>query len=482
MSGEGEQAAGVEVAIVEDEKNLRELYQDLLRGRGYAVTAFDRIAPAEAALSTRAPDLLLLDVKLPDGDGLLLLERLRKTGVQLPVVVITAFGTVEHAVKALRAGATDFLVKPVDNRLLLATVERALAAGRELVEVELSAATLSASAATEELVGASGGLREVVSVLPQIAASTATVLIHGETGTGKEVIAKAIHAASPRRDGPFVSLNCAALPPSLLESELFGFERGAFTGAHQRHKGLIEAADGGTLFLDEIGDMPLEAQAKLLRVLQEREITRVGGREVVKVDLRIIAATHRDLAAWAAQGKFREDLRFRLAVLLVELPPLRQRTQDIPGLIEHFLEKHAQRQGRGAPRPDAELLERAKRYGWPGNVRELENMVERAVALGAFDPCSVPAVLAHAALPPAPSQTAGGGSALLDSALVGAHGTAPVRSLRDAVAVAERAAVIAALEAAKGNKAEAARMLGVSYKTLFNKIHEHQIREETHIG
>ncbi|OJT20918.1 hypothetical protein BO221_28900 [Archangium sp. Cb G35] len=467
---------GPEVALVEDEHNLRELYQDVLGARGMKAVPLGSVAAAEAYLSRHAPDLLLLDVKLGDGDGLVLLDRLRKQGLRTPVIVMTAFGTVERAVQALRAGAADFLVKPFPNERLVSSVEAALEAGRRLVELELAAPTLAPDSDTgRALIGADGGLRDVAALLPRVAASDATVLVRGESGTGKELVARAIHAASPRLDGPFVSVNCAALPSSLLESELFGFERGAFTGAHSRRKGLIEAAEGGTLFLDEIGDMSLEAQARLLRVLQEREITRIGGREAVKVDLRVISATHRDLDAMASSGQFRSDLLYRLAVIPIHLPPLRERARDIPGLIEHFLEKHARSKGLTPPRPDAETSRRALAYPWPGNVRELENFVERAVVLGHFDPESLRAPVAPRGAPgpvaaPAPAE-------------VTAVGDGPtVQTLRDAVASAERAAVIAALQAAKGQKTTAARLLGVSYKTLFNKIHEHGIREELHIG
>jgi len=453
--------ARVEIAVIEDEANLRELYQDVLRMKGYAVSGYATLAQAEAALQAHAPDLVLLDVRLPDGDGLVFLEKLRARDFRSPVVVITAFGTLERAVQALRVGAADFLVKPVDNDLLLAAVEGAVEAGGRLKEVELSAARLEPCAASAGIVGAEGGLREVASLLPRIAASDATVLVLGESGTGKEVVARALHAASPRRDGPFVSVNCAALPPTLLEAELFGVERGAFTGAHARRKGLVESAEGGTLFLDEIGDMALEAQARLLRVLQERELTRVGGRERVAVDLRVIAATHRDLAARATEGAFRQDLLYRLDVVRLVLPPLRERRQDIPGLIEHFLEKHAARHRLPAPRPDAEMLRRISAWPWPGNVRELENFVERAVVLGRFE-------LHPLEGGDAPASGPGSEAAPL----------AQVLTLRGAVAQAERAAVISALRAAEGNKAQAARLLGVSYKTLFNKIHEHGIREE----
>lgn len=467
-----------EVALVEDERNVRELYLDVLGARGLDVIPLDSVAAAEAYLAKHEPDLLVLDVKLGDGDGLMLLDRLRGRGFRTPVIVMTAFGTVERAVQALRAGASDFLVKPFGNERLVSAVEAALESGRRLVELELAAPTLGpGTEAMRALIGAEGGLRDVAALLPRVAASDATVLVRGESGTGKELVARAIHAASSRLDGPFIPVNCAALPPSLLESELFGFERGVFTGAHARHKGLIEAAEGGTLFLDEIGDMSLEAQSRLLRVLQERQLTRIGGREPVSVDIRVIAATHRDLDAMAASGRFRSDLLYRLAVIPIHLPPLRERVQDIPGLLHHFLRKHAAKKGMRPPSPDAETLRRAASWPWPGNVRELENFVERAVVLGRFDPESLrPAQAAKVSTAPASAPVS-----TQEPAASPGEGTAPVLPLREAVARAERAAVIAALQAAKGQKTAAARLLGVSYKTLFNKIHEHDIREELHI-
>ena len=466
MTDEAVRETGPEVLVVEDERNLRELYRDVLEARGLAVVAFDSVGEAETHLARHEPDMLLLDVKLKDGDGLALLERLRGRGFRAPVVVMTAFGTVERAVQALRAGAADFLVKPFANERLVSAVEGALEEGRRRVEVELAAPAVG-------LIGVEGGLRDVAELLPRVAASESTVLLRGESGTGKELVARAIHAASPRMDGPFISVNCAALPATLLESELFGFERGAFTGAHARRKGLVEAAEGGTLFLDEIGDMSLEAQARLLRVLQEREIVRVGGREPVRVDIRVVAATHRDLEAMATRGEVRSDLLYRLKVVPIRLPPLRERVQDLPGLIEHFLEKHGTRKKQRPPRPDAETLRKAMASPWPGNVRELENWVERAVVLGRFDLESLQPVPSPTTQPvPAPAPFSAPASAA----------ETPVLTMKEAVARAERAAVIAALQAAGGQKTAAARLLGVSYKTLFNKIHEHDIREELHIG
>jgi DNA-binding NtrC family response regulator len=452
-----------EVLLVEDERALRELFVDVLTAAGHEVVARPTLTDAAAFLAAHQPDLVLLDVKLPDGDGLEFLARQRAAGLRVPVVVMTAFGTLDRAVQALKAGAVDFLVKPFDNARLVSAVGQGLEGGARLEELEFAAGTVGAEGAlSAQLIGAEGGLRDVAALLPRVASSDATVLLRGESGTGKEVVARALHAASPRLDGPFVAINCAALPPSLLEAELFGFERGAFTGAHAARKGLVEQADGGTLFLDEIGDMSAEAQGRLLRVLQEREVARIGGRAPVKVDIRVIAATHRDLAAMAAQGTFRSDLLYRLNVVPIALPPLRDRRQDIPGLIEHFLEKHERRLKRSGPRPTAELLRQAQAHAWPGNVRELENAVERAVVLGHFElPGAAPAPLPTS---PSPAPAASPRKA---------------RTLREAVAEAERAAVVDALREAGGNKAEAARLLGVSYKTLFNKLHEHAIREET---
>ena len=359
-------------------------------------------------LQTRAFDLVLFDVRLPDGDGLALLDRLRKGGLRCPAVVMTAFGTLDRAVQALKAGATDFLVKPFDNARLLSAVGAALESAQRADEVGLRGARVSAETeVARNLVGASGGLKPIADLLPRVAQSDATVLIQGESGTGKELVARALHASSTRMDGPFVAVNCAALPPSLLESELFGFERGAFTGAHATRKGLVEVADGGTLFLDELGDMALEAQARLLRVLQEREITRIGGRTPIKVDLRVIAATHRDLAAMVKSGAFRADLHYRLSVVPIRLPPLRERPGDIPALVEHFLQKHAARHRVAPPSPDAATLARAQAHAWPGNVRELENVVERAVVLGRFElPQTEPAPQPATSTPaPTPAST-----------------------------------------------------------------------------
>ncbi len=470
-----------EILVVEDEPGLRELIGDLLQTTGARVHLVASLAEADAFLARRAPDLVLSDVRLPDGDGLSWIERRRAAGHRGPVLVMTAYGTVDRAVRALRIGATDFLVKPFDNERLLGAVHAALAGQEELDEVELRAPTVGDTEAGRSLIGAHGGLADVVALLPRVAASDATVLVLGESGTGKELVARAIHRASARMDGPFVSLNCAAIPSTLLEAELFGFERGAFTGAHAQRRGHIEAASGGTLFLDEIGDMALEAQAKLLRVLQERAIVRVGGRDRVEVDVRVVAATHRDLVAAAAEGRFREDLMYRLDVVRIELPPLRARRQDLRGLVDYFVTKLSRRHRVPPPRPDAAVWAALEAHDWPGNVRELENWVERAVVMGRFDAAGLELDRARRSQAPASADAAPRPSLAPSPETAEAGEPETVRPLREVVREAERRAVVVALRAARGNKAEAARLLGVSYKTLFNKIHEYDIVEETTI-
>lgn len=452
------------ISIVEDEPNLRTLLEDMLSAH-WEIRIFERLSELSASLEGFAPDVLLIDVKLPDGDGIEWLEQRSQDGLRTPTIVMTAFATVDRAVLALKAGAVDFLVKPFSEERLRAAVEAAHARAERLARVELAAPKVIS--AVPGLVGDSPALRELIEVLPRVAASSSTVLIHGESGTGKELVARAIHEGSSRLDGPFVPLNCAAISPGLLEAELFGFERGAFTGAHAQRKGFVEAADGGTLFLDEIGDMSVEAQSRLLRVLQEGEIVRVGGRDPIRVDVRVVAATHQPLEALVDAGRFRQDLLYRLSVVPLEIPPLRSRLDDIPGLVAHFIDAEVLRGHEVPPFPGPDVLAKLVQHDWPGNVRELENWVERGVVLGRFDAGDLGRRRVVAPSPPPPEP-----ESQLDAAPVSI-----VRTLKQAVVEAERSAVVAALQAAGGNKARAARLLGVSYKTLFNKIHEHGIKE-----
>jgi DNA-binding NtrC family response regulator len=367
------------VLVVDDEEPQRRLLAGFLRKRGYEVEAAADADEALAVVSTRAVDLVLTDLRMPGKTGVELLDAVRGVNPDVPVVVMTAYGTVASAVDAMKRGAADYLAKPVDldelEVLVVRTLERRALVSenralREQVESRYRLAGLETG---------NERMQEAINVAARAAASRVTILVHGESGTGKELLARAIHYASPRSRGPLVAVNVAALPEGLLESELFGHERGAFTGADRQHRGRFELADGGTLFLDEIGDLPRGTQVKLLRVLQEQSFERLGGSRPIKVDVRLVAASHRDLQAMARSGEFREDLFFRLNVVAITLPPLRERREDVPLLVDHFLRRFADEgKARGVSREAMDLL---LKHDYPGNVRELENLVHRAVVL-----------------------------------------------------------------------------------------------------
>ncbi len=369
------------VFIVDDEKNIRRTVRMVLEGEGFAVEEASTGEEALARLPEVAPDVVLLDVQLPGVSGLEVLESLVKTtaaATRPSVIMISGHGTLQDAVRAVKSGAYDFLDKPLDRDRLIVTLRNALERRAMALEVE------GLRALTEgrwEMVGRSAGMGALFAQITKVAPTRTRVLITGESGTGKELIARAVHRESPLRDKPFVKVNCAAIPPELIESELFGHERGAFTGASQRKKGLFEQADGGTIFLDEIGDMSLSAQAKVLRVLQSGEFTRVGGEQTLRVDVRVLAATNRDLQAGVASGQFREDLFFRLNVVPLKAPPLRERSEDVPLLARSFVEQICRENGLRTKPISAEALEILAQYPWPGNVRELRNVIERLVIL-----------------------------------------------------------------------------------------------------
>jgi DNA-binding NtrC family response regulator len=364
--------------VIDDEPAILNTLKKALSLEGYSVDVAGGIGLGEERLAKRAYDVLLLDVSLPDGNGVELLERLRKGGVDTPVIMMSGHATIDTAVRATKLGALDFLEKPLSTDRLLVVLENT----SRLVRAEREAAELRAETGFfEELLGDSRVMRELREHVARAAKANAGVLITGERGTGKELVARAIHRASPRARGPYEKLNCAAVPAELIESELFGHEAGAFTGATKQRRGKFERAHGGTLFLDEVGDMPLAMQAKLLRVLQERELERVGGNEVLKVDVRVVAATNRDLVAACQKGEFRPDLYDRLNVLPLELPPLRARREDIPLLARHFLEQAAKANARPGVSLEPDALEALGRHSYPGNVRELKNLIERLVIL-----------------------------------------------------------------------------------------------------
>jgi len=443
--------------LADDDRPQREMLAGALEQDGYAVLQAADGAEALARLRREPVDLLLSDLRMPGLDGLELLDAARRLNPLLPVVVLTAFGTVETAVEAMRRGAFTFLVKPVDLLALRAQLERALELRRLREEVRELRGKLGESG-LEGVVARSPEMREVLGLVARVAPSRASVLVLGESGTGKEVVARAIHAASPRRDGPFVAVNIAAIPETLVESELFGHEKGAFTGAVAARAGRFERADGGTLFIDEIGDMPPRSQVKLLRVLQEGRFERVGGAATLHPDVRVVAATHRDLDAAIADGSFREDLFYRLNVVRLTLPPLRERRADIPPLAELFLARCAALNGKAVEGFEPAALDRLVRHSWPGNVRELENAVESAVVLCRAN------LVGERDLPDRVRGVARGerGEAF--------PGDDPALPLPERLERFERHFVFKALEEAGGNKTEAARRLGLSDKNIRDRL------------
>jgi DNA-binding NtrC family response regulator len=447
--------------VVDDEPSILTTLQKALSLEGYAVDVAGGVGVAEEKLRKRAYDLCLFDVMLPDGDGVELLQRMRAAKSDTPpVIMMSGHATIDTAVRAVRVGALNFLEKPLNTDALLIAVETAL----RLTRAEAEARDLRrAAGATGELVGESGAIRRLVEQIGRAAKSAASVLLTGERGTGKELVARAIHVLSPRAKGPLEKLNCAALPSELIESELFGHEAGAFTGATKQRRGKFERASGGTLFLDEVGDMPLPMQAKLLRVLQEREIERVGGNETLTVDVRVVAATNRDLVAACANGAFRADLYDRLNVLPLAIPPLRARREDVPLLARHFLELAARSNDRRDIRLEPDAIAVLAGYAWPGNVRELKNVIERLVILTPDD--AIRAEDVRSCLP-------GGGGAMAGGLY--RHGV-PFRVL---VEEAERVIVQEALAHHSGQMAATARALDLERSHLYKKARALGLRGE----
>ncbi|WP_437596754.1 sigma-54-dependent transcriptional regulator [Sorangium sp. So ce590] len=448
-----EKRQGSRVLVVDDEASARSGLEKLLRQEGYAVdAAADGVEALEVA-AERPPDVVVTDLKMPNMDGVTLLGKLREQDPSLPVIVVTAFGDVSSAVQAMRAGAEDYLTKPVDFDALLLSLERALERSALRVEAENLRRQLREreGEGVEGLIGTSPAMQKVYRMARQVAGARATVLITGESGTGKGELARAIHAKGPRVKGPFVTLHCAALAESLLESELFGHERGAFTGADKRRIGRFEQAHGGTLFLDEVGEIAPSTQVKLLRVLQERKFERVGGNDTVSVDVRLIAATNRDLAAAVQEGHFREDLYYRLNVVHIDMPPLRVRDTDVLLLANHFLRRFAAENHRKIEGFADEARAKLVAHRWPGNVRELENAIERAVVL-----CDETRIDAEH-LP-------------IDAAPV-AKGA--LRIPGATMAEIERYAILSTLEATNGSTTRAAELLDISIRTIQYRLHEY---------
>ena len=446
------------VWIVDDDAAIRELLSFMVAEDGCRVESF--LSGAEVlAASGPTPAAVLLDLMMPEIDGVEVLKELRRRHPALPVVILTAVSDIARAVEVTKLGAYDYLTKPVDRDRLLTTLRRAVTQHSLEQEVGRLRGELAERHGLRAIVGSSAAMRRVYDQIERVLESDITVFVSGESGTGKELVAKAIHYGSLRSGGPFVDVNCAAIPEGLQESELFGHEKGAFTGAHASHPGKFEQAAGGTILLDEVGEMSPSSQARLLRVLQERSLTRVGGTKSIALDVRVVSSSNRDLSQLVGEGRFRQDLYYRLVVFPIELPPLRRRREDIPALVEHFLAKHAGDAGRRITRVEPAALELLMRHDWPGNVRELENVIHRSLLVAS------PPELKRDDLP---------------RELTGARTGAPSPDGEPAELCSleelERQAIARAIDHFGGNLSDVARLLGIGRSTLYRKLEQYGLR------
>lgn len=459
--------ASTRLLLIDDESIIHEVFDELLKPKGYDIDHVYTLAGAAQALEFSPYDLVLLDVMLPDGSGDQFIPNILKKDPALPVIVITAFGSVNSAVQAMKTGAFDYITKPFHNDEVLRIVDRAIQHRKIELENRMLKQNLELSYKFENIIGKSRKMQELYDLIERVAPSKSTILITGESGTGKELIARAIHMKSQRSAQPFTVVTCSNIPPELLESELFGHEKGAFTGAVEMKRGLLEIGNGGTVFLDEIGTMPISTQAKLLRVLQEREFKRLGGVKTFSVDIRFIAASNEDPEHMVKVGKFREDLYYRLNVIMIALPPLRERPEDIPLLVRHFLRRY----GKENNKPNLEITDRAlhvlAEYSWPGNVRELEHTIERAVVLAQTD------ILDLDLLPETIIKQVkdGGGK----HALMGHYR----EGFKEKVDHYKRALILEALERAGWVQKKAAQMLRMKPTTLHEMMKRYGIKTET---
>jgi DNA-binding NtrC family response regulator len=451
------------ILVVEDKDSMRNMLYETLTEEGYRVDAANDGRQAIDLVNNKSYDLVLTDLRMPDIDGLEVLNKVKELDTETSVIVMTAFGTIEDAVSAMKKGAIDFLTKPFDTEHLCVLVGRALENRRMAAENSLLRQELLSGHGIDSIIGQNEKMQELGAMVQKVAKSDASVLLQGESGTGKELFARAIHNLSLRQDGPYITINCAAIPGELLENELFGSEKGAFTGAHARKMGKFEIANGGTVFLDEIGDMDIALQAKLLRVLQQKNFERLGGNKTVDVDVRVIAASNMDLPELIRQKKFREDLYYRLSVFPLNIPALKERPDDVPLLAEAFVAKYCREMGKPVKSLTRDALALLQKYHWPGNVRELENTIERAIILAEGKKIS-PEHLAVRLRRTSEIQLREG-AGLKE---IGAH----------AQAQAERGAIIRVLKEVRGNKRKAAKVLKIDYTTLFDKLKKYDIDKD----
>jgi len=450
------------ILVADDDASIRSLLKQLLADEGFAVLEASTGIEVVDKVKESSPDLVIMDVRMPELDGIEALARLKSTNPKTAVLIMTAFGSSNAAIRAMELGAFDYITKPFELDKISHSVKRVLDYQDLTAEVEVLRDEISSLVQTERIVGNSPAMQEVYKTIGKVAKADATVLITGESGTGKELVAEALHFNSNRRSGPMVKVSCAALPETLLEAELFGHEKGSFTGAMTQRRGRFEMADKGTIFLDEIGEMTVPTQTKLLRVLQERKIERIGSNLPIKVDIRIIVATNKDLQKQVEQSKFRDDLYYRLNVINIHMPPLRDRKEDIPSLVEHFLAKHRYSATAQPAAISEEAIRRLMEYNWPGNVRELENVIERAVVLSRGQ------IITSRELPFGDHDAAEGEEG---------EGEADAKGdssfFKKSVAQFEKDLIMKALRDANGNRSKAAEMLGIYRRLLYAKIKEY---------
>lgn len=451
----------IKILVVDDEPLQREILKTILTGEGYETETAESAEAALLQLKKLDPDVILSDLQMTGMGGLEFLQSLPEKSVPPAVIIITAHGTISSAVEAVRLGAADYLTKPVDKEKILFAVQKASERSKILKENLRLRTELFSRFKIDGIVGVSPRIRQIVDVLRRVADSSSTIMIRGESGTGKELIARAVHYNSPRCGRPFTAINCAAIPENLFESELFGYEAGAFTGANGRREGLIEATQGGTLFLDEVGDMPMTMQSKLLRVLQDREIRRIGGKETIRVDIRILSATNKNLEEEVEKGNFREDLYYRLNVVFIEMPPLRERCEDIPDLVATFVRKYNQEFGRRVNDVSREALKALVEYRWPGNVRQLEAVIERSVLLSDGGTLTLEDI----------------GGLLVGRKAINPLGIDLPEEGLDFEAL-EKDLLQKALQRAGGVASKAAKLLNMSYKTFLYRIEKFALKAE----
>jgi nitrogen regulation protein NR(I) len=466
------------ILVIDDDEQLRKSFVKLIAEEGYSVKSASSGEAGLTLIQTEIPDLVVLDIRLPGMNGLKTFEIIHEMEPKLPVIIMTAYGTTETAIEATKMGAFDYILKPFDVPNMLTVISQALEAGR-FMRSPVNVDAVPNGASGEAIIGRSPAMQDVYKAIGRVSSTEATVLIRGESGTGKELVARAIYHHSFRADRPFHVINCVAIPETLLESELFGYEKGAFTGAAHRRIGKIEQANGGMVLLDEIGDMPFSVQGKILRLLQERKIERLGGRETLAVDVRIIASTNRDLETAISEGHFREDLYYRLKVVTIWLPPLRERNEDIPLLIDHYMSRYAAELGVDNPGISKEAKEAFIRYEWPGNVRELANTIHKALIFNRGAPIQPEDITQAGSLKEGTVNNQAEDQPIRDWAREVLSNRSQDNTFDSSMDRVAGILISEALNLTSGNRSQAAKLLGLSRPTLHSKIDKYRLRLET---